>query len=362
MWSVWSCDTVTGDKQNQLPVSAFPWARLLNAGAPSNSASVPLLDETVKKMGGVKALTTPLSRTLVLDWDDTVVYAGIVGKRTYTHATGMLEVQHADLWSLFLRRLAADVVAPFIKKTKQTYVGVSLSTLAKRLVQLSMTGLPDDNRALPITLPADVAGTIKRTYYGYHLNMLADVLEDIINEGPDIDFRPRWLNDKLDWEMRTGTTATPKLNAGLYEWNLTSQESGITDLSVSDDSAKFSTTAYAVGEGTEEDMLMYSNRTLEPAFPAVDHIEMYKTEDDDDRLIARANADLATFDHMTEQWGFSMLASGTPKVSDLLLGGTARVWSKGDPWIPDGWNSNRLIGFSGDLTETVKLGFQPGGA
>jgi hypothetical protein len=367
MWSVWVTDTVSGAKLQKLPVSAFPWGRVLNGGL-TGTATVQLLDADVQKINP-RYLTTPAKNTLVLQWSPgggsfgppVVVYAGIITGRKYNRDAGTLSVDTADIWWLLARRLAVDHTSSTVWATIQTYTATSLGTIAKASMILGATGPADGNYPLPITLPADEAGTITRKYYGYHLNVLADVLKDLMNEvnGPDIDFQPRWVNNQLDWLMRVGTTAAPKLTSGSWDWSLTAEGSGLSNVTVTEDANKLATNSVGIGEGSENKTLMRSDRVVNPLYPAIDRVSSYKKETDALRLAALVDGDIAAYKQPTKEWGFSIVADGPPSVSSLLLGGTGRVWSGGDPWIPDGWSANRLVGISGDLSEIVNLKFQP---
>lgn len=356
------CDTVSGDVRSVLPVSAFSWGRLLNGGA-SGSATVQLRDPVVSALA-VRSLTVPVSNTLVLERDGVVLFAGLIWSRGYSHATGELTLDLQDLWSVWSRRLAGDASASVMADVNLVYSALSPATIAKRVITEGITGPADSNRPLPITFPADVAGSMSRTYYGYHFATVAEVLDDLMNEdnGPDIDFLPRWVSGKLNWLMRAGTEGTPKLSSGSWDWNLSAPDAGPTRLTLVEDAAKLTTNAVSLGEGMERKMLTRSNRIINPIYPSLQMVTAHKTESNTTRLTARANSDLKTYGKPTEQWAFDIMASGTPSVADLQLGGTVRVFSKGDPWVPDGWNDNRLIGFSGDLTERVSLQFQPMGA
>lgn len=354
-WSVWSVDTVTGVKQQRLPVLAFQWERALNSGG-SGSAAIALRAADVARLD-IDDLTTPLARTLVLEWGGVPVYAGAVDTRTYDHKSGLLTLRHSDVWTVLRRRLAIDHTVAESKLVNQVVSNLSSGTVAKRLVQLGLKGLSDMNMGLPITFSADVAGSISRTYFGYHFPWLGDLLDDLMNEGggTDIDFRPRWVGNKLDYQMRTGS-----LTEGTFEWRVGGEKSGVIGLSVVEDSAKLASGVYALGEGSEVDKLARSRRVIDPVFPYTDRVALLSTEADVAALDRYAVGDLAAFKQPTEQWGFSVLASGSPKVSDLLLGGQARVWVQDDPWLTTGWHENRIVGFSGDLSETVKLQLQPG--
>ena len=353
-WSVWSVDTVTGGDRQRLPNPAsFSWGRVLNAGG-SGSAVFMLRDSVFSRLNP-RTVLREKSRTLVLDWDGVVVYAGAVDHAVYDQPSGRLTVAHSDIWTTLKDRLAIDHREPIAKVINQVFASKSSGTIAKKMVELSMQGLAGMNIALPITLPADVAGSISRTYYGYHFEWLGDVLQDLMDEdgGTDIDFRPRWVGNSLNWEMRTGS-----LSSGSYEWHVGVEKSGITDLSVTSDAVNVATACYAIGEGSGVDKLARSVRDFTPDYPFADRLTTLSTETSEDALSRYALGELNVFKKPTEQWEFSVLASGTPKVSDLLLGGTAKTWVQDDPWLTAGWNTNRIIGFSGDLSENINLQFQ----
>jgi hypothetical protein len=350
-------DTVTGVKQLRLPVASFSWVRMLNQGG-SGLGSIPLRSSGLSR-AVLRAATTPVSRTLVIAWDDVPIYAGLVWQRKYHQATGVLTFRHGDIWSLFTDRLAIDFTAPNMEVTKQVYSGLSLATIAKRRVQLATTAAAFRNRSLPITLPADVSGSESRTYFGYHVPILANDLDDLTSApgGMSIDLSPRWVDNKLDIQMRAGV-----LNSGVYEWNLAAEKSGVIGLTLEDDGAKLATNSVAIGEGSGADMLIRTHPETDVLYPAMDHVASYKQESSEAVLFSRAVANLETFGSPTEQWGFGVLASGSPAVTDLMLGGTTKVFTADDPWIEDGGHTNRLIGFSGDLSDVVQLQLQPGGA
>lgn len=362
MWNVWSTDTVTGEKQGEIPIpESFPWARVLN-GMGSGSMKLQLADSAVKKVN-VKALTEPVARTLVLEYDSIPVYEGTIWRRKYSRNSRTLTVQHADAWSIIERRFAVNHYEGAVELWKATYSGISLRQFIKYLMVLGLYGYDNSNMMLPITLPADETGTHTRTVYGYHLANLADSIEDVINEknGPDVDFRPRWLNDKLDIEMRIGSTASPELTAGSYEWHLNSEKPGMFDLEVDQTAEKLVTNMVAVGEGSEEDMLIRSERNVNPAYPHLERALSHKQESNPARLADLAAGGLKTYSYPTTEWGFNIPASGNPKVSSLLLGGSGRVHVDEDDWIPRGRHDHRLVKYSGDLTEKVQLALQPHG-
>jgi len=356
-WSVWSVDTVTGAKLSRLPVSAFSWQRVLNGGG-SGSATVPWTDTSVQRLN-LDDITKEVSRTLVLDWDGVVVYAGLITNTVWNVTEGTYTITHADLWWLLSRRFAIDFTVLDSNDIIQTYTNLTLGTLVKRAVQLGTTGLADDNASLPISYLGDATGsTGVRKYYGYHFPTVVEVIEGLIEEtdGPDVDFQPRWVSGSLNWLLRTGA---PKLTEGSYEWNMTADKPGIDSLKVITDAAKTINAAYALGEGQGVDAHYRSNRIHNPELPTLHRKDAYPQESNDDVLISRANAALATYGAATVQWSASMIP-GDVSVSDLRLGGTAKFFMPKGPKVAAGWHTNRIVGFSGDLSPSVKLELQKG--
>lgn len=357
-WNVWVVNTVNGARRQKLPVSAFPWDRVLN-GAGSGSATIQLRDKVTSQLPYMD-LTLPLSRTFVLSWNETAVYAGIVWSREYDRDAGTMTVTLSDVWSILAARLALNRGATDIANSILTWSGLSLATLCSKVVQAGFQ-LPSNDWLVPIVYPSDVSGAGSKTWYGYDFPVVADVLTDLMGEqnGPDVDFVPQWSagNDpRLQWVMRTGA-----LSAGAWEWNLAAEKSGVTGLKWKQDASKVTTSGIGRGEGSEKnvihkrvqaDGLGYAlERVVSSNLKTVAEVESH------------ARGYLATYQTPTEQWSMGIQANGHVPVTGLQLGGRVRLWSKGDPVISDGLHVHRLIQYSGDLGLSVNLGIQTvGGA
>lgn len=360
-WNTWLCDTRTGQNRIRVPASTFGWGRALNAVAGGSSAFLLREPKTAAVIN--QGSTTPLAKTLVLDWDGFVTYAGPIWSRAYERNTGILTMEHRDIWSMFAKRLVVTTNTAGVEKTtlRIPAVGepaVSKATLAKGIV-FEGTDAASSMYDLPITYPADVLGSDFRTYPGYTMPTVQDALQELMDSdgGPDVDFQPEWnSNGDLRWVMRAGS-----LSGSTVSWNVTAPKPGALDVTWADDANKVANNVLAIGQGSEADMLVGAARDTGSPYPAVETVLSYKNETSKDRLDALAAEYLRVYGAPTNQWGASILAGGTPGVADLKIGGTARLYFKGDPWIPNGYHSNRIIEFSGDLTDKVKLGFQPTG-
>jgi hypothetical protein len=111
-----------------------------------------------------------------------------------------------------------------------------------------------------------------------------------------------------------------------------------------------------VGEGSEVDMLVRSNRNVESPYPLLDRITDKKNISNVNQLAALAGQDLVAYAQPTFQWNFKV-AADTP----IDVGDTVRLWFDGDPWIEDGYHDRRVVKISGDLSEQMTVSVQPTG-
>ena len=360
-WTIWACNTTTGEKLMQLPAASFSWERALNSGS-EGQATFQLADPAFREMD-MRSLTSLVARTLVLEWVEAPgfqstgepVYAGIIWRRTYDRDTKTLTIDHADIWSILSRRLLVSQNTTGVEKTKLEFLNLSVSTVVKKVVQ---TGTED----LPMVYWGDFTGSRDQTYAGYLLKPVADALQDLIDQpdGPDVDFRPIWGPNGLQHQMRSNE------QFGTYTWNMSAGQTGVSGITVTEDGSKLSNNVFAVGQGTEADSIIRAN-VWATSYPLLQSSEAHKDVKDVTKLDGFVSEGLRIHTTPTTQWSFNILASGgdggdsQTTVTDLRLNGALSLYSKDDPWIPDGWQAHRLIRYSGDLTENIKLEFQPTG-
>lgn len=351
-WRVWSCDTKTGQKLAVIPVSAFSWACALNAGS-SGSATV-LLDEARTKGFDWWTLLDVVRRTLVIEWDGSPVYAGIIWSTDYDYDTKRLTVQHADLWSILSKRILFTSNLSTIENQKLTMANKSLWDLARGIVEAGTAGA----YSLPIFMQGTTGGTHKRTWYGYEMPLVSDELEAIMNTegGPDVVLDPRWSLDgeRLEHLMWDGIEST-----GMIPVNLAANDKQLFNVRIRRDASKVATVMIGFGEGSEEDVQSYVSDPGGSFYPHLVADAAIPKEKDPDVLFDRVDAAHYAVMGPTEQWSASMHASAAFRVTMLKIGRYFEVHSKGDPLILDGVQKLRIIQISGDLSETVKLELQP---
>lgn len=354
-WRVWSCDTKTGQKLAILPVESFPWSNVLNGsgqGSAGFQLGVPFLGAGMPW----RDLCEPIKRTMVIEWDGSPVYAGIIWDWDYDFDARTLSVSHADIWSILSKRLVSGSNAAGIEATKIEHASYSLWRLARAAVEAGTSG--GANYALPIFYQGWTAGSEARTYYGYHLPRVLESLQAIMDTdgGPNVVFDPRWSADgsRLEWLMRDGADNSPGL-----EYNLSAPRREIFGVKVARDANNLANVVIGTGEGTEIKLKTRSATDPATQYPAIVKTVSFSQEADLGVLQRNTDAELNASKAPVEQWSAQIHASAAQRVTLLKLGRQVRFYSKGDPMIPDGYHAHRIIEYSGDLSDTVSLQFQP---
>ena len=359
-WTHWIVDTRTGVKQLQVFPSAGSWSRKLNSSG-SGAHTFQLGGPTVITRAVWQGLTVTTDRTLVVSritssGVEVARYAGLIERVAYNRDTRELTLNTADIRDILMRRY------PFGVGTYAggTFTCTSLSwrAIAATAVSRGLTG-PRVNYSLPIILPStSEAGTNTKTYYNYNFTNVYDLLNEIQKLGPDIDFEPSWSAGVLVWTMRAGSDAVPSLTGGSFEWNLSSPQPALIGVTVAKDGTKQANGIFSVGSGSGSDMAV-GGTGLAGTGAALDVVQPHKLEDSAARLAAYSTAALTTFNNPTVQWSLGILASDKMMpIESAQLGSALRLLLSGDPYLADGVTSVRLIGYSGDLTESIKLDIQ----
>jgi hypothetical protein len=359
-WTYEIVDTRTGVRQSVVFPSSGSWNRVLNAqgsGSHSFPNAIPIASRAA-----YRTLFRPWARTLVVSRNGVARYAGIITGYSFDWDSGMWQIQHADIRALLARRytMGTNGYSGDTADNKLELINYTLASIVPWVVWAGTAG-PTANYDLPILLAdGGAVGTESRTYYDYNFTTLDSALDEITNLGPDVDFAPRWnTSGALYYQQIVGM---PLIAAGTWEWNLTAAEPGLFGVRVTVNATKQATVVFATGTGSEVDMQVKTART-DSDLPALERQSPYKGADHGlPALQAHANADLALYSKPTEQWSLSMLAGEGPRIENVDLGFTARIWSKDLGGIPDGWTSLRLIGYSNDMSEKITFDVQPIGA
>ena len=309
---------------------------------------------------------------------DTVLEAGPIWAHAWDDAKGMLTLKAAGLRSLFDHRVVMGVVASGTAAAawSETYSGLSLATIAKRLIELAMSHTGGE---LPIVLPDDETAAADadhtRTYYGYDLGRLGDRLDALMGviDGPDIALVPRLTADRMgvEWVMRAGTEAQPLLSQAGADHVFDSRvpRGGVGGISVSREASGLASRAWVSGEGMERSRVIEfaaDAAPLDNGFPLLESVGSHSTVKERSTLQAWASSDLRSSLRPWMSWKFTAQANhpGTPKLGTVRPGDWCKVWiPAGHNYLslllPEGFHRARVIQVSGDLSETVNMTLAP---
>jgi hypothetical protein len=298
----------------------------------------------------------PWKRMIVMDFYGVIIYAGFITGYSVDRDAGTVSVTHEDIYSLFTRRVMADILSDGVQaRPGLTYSSVSLSMLIKQAIYQGQNDASRFN--LPIVLPADAVGSYSRSYDPWNLPTVASVLDDITSteNAPDMDLNPRWTDaGQIEWVLLSGN-----LTSGTWDWELDTPLSTASNLKIRRDGTGMANRIAAVGEGSEKKMLLsVADGSASSTFLPLDKVVSYKDEKVQANLAARARADLAKFSKATEQVSMDVQMNEDFSVNQLSLGGTVNWHLKNDLFLAPGWRSSRLIEYSGDLSLSVHLEFQ----
>lgn len=318
----------------------------------------------------IDGATEPTRTFLAILAGDRVVEAGPIWSRSEGD-DGTLEIRALGLRSLWDHRLVLNhltsVTTPgAVAASSLSYAGVSLGTIAKRLVQ---EALAHTGGSLPVVFQADEAGSSVRTYPGFELASVGQRLQELsqVQGGPEIDFQPRLTPDRtgIEWVMRTGTTAQPWLAQVGLDWmvDTTVPRGALGSLSVVEDASKVATRAWAKGSGTDEATLIsrpaVATDRLDAGFPLLESAESYSSVVDQATVDAHAAGDLVANDRPMQTWKVTVAVDsrvGAARPGDWW---SIRV-GDGRVLVDAGLYRSRMASMSGDLaSEFVDVSLDP---
>lgn len=260
----------------------------------------------------IRAAIEPTRTFLAILADDRVVAAGPIWSRT--EDDGIIELKALGLASLWDHRLVLNHLtnmqqAGAVAASSLSYSGLSLGTIAKRLVQEAQA---HTGGSVPVVFPADEAGTAERVYPGYELASVGQRLSELsdVEGGPEIDFTPRLTADRtgVEWVMRVGTTAQPQLVQAGLDWMVdTSVPRGnLGGLTITEDATSVTSRAFAKGSGTDTATLIsrpaVDSARLDAGFPLLESAGSYSSVLEQSTIDAHAAGDLASNDRPWQTW------------------------------------------------------------
>lgn len=272
--TIFGGDLATGlIRVRNIPASAGSCAVTLGA-AGTVSATVPL-PMLIPNSGGVvvpiRGLLLPARSFLAWEEDGKILNAGPIWSDAYSFDTKRLQFSAAGIRSYWQYRYvlpALNDTDPDDLPTGKTtaYSGLSLRTIAKRLVQQAQTWTAG---RVPVVFEPDFVGDNERTYPGSELHVIDEKLRQLseVIGGPDIMFNPRYTDDArthIEWVMQTGNPEISQDSPNPHKWDMTGvPRPSIRGASLTRDASVRTTDNYQVGatpesmdEGAEPEPLM----------------------------------------------------------------------------------------------------------
>ena len=331
-----------------------PWRACLVVGH-----SCPLAPEPVAWAGG-PITDMPQPSTITVDGVgravDKLTAAGMRRILAYRHHTGGQDYR-------------GDVEA--VKHATTHWTGLSLGTIARDLVEASTRRTGGE---LPIAYPQPRetglgAAGHERTYEGWNLanddldKLLTDLSE--VEHGPDIMLRPRLDDNRVVWDMLTGTSAGVHLPQDRQlVWDATAPAGPITDLEVHTDATSMCTRVWATGAGEGAGTAMavaQADDLLSVGWPLMETVVTSRSTEQVDTLAGHARGRLAAGAAPIVQVNVTVQADHP---SSLLgtwhVGDRVQLVTPDHPALPAGTHLMTVISATADLaSESVTVHLQP---
>jgi len=379
---------LTGRRLQTLPVMTGPWSDQIHV-AETITVTVDLNDADVRDLD-LDSSAAPAQSFLAVRENGRIVAAGPIWTSVYDRPKRTLTLRAAGMASLFNHRLILPVLAASIGVDQWTVPdpldstktipnpalatvlnGISLGTMAKRLVQQARTWTGGN---VPIEFQPDEAAARTKTYDAVNFKPVWEACTDIMNmdDGPEINFQPLDTDDLLGvkWLMETGTVAEPLITStSIVDWDLTAKESPISDFQITTDATKMGSLAWQTGGAQNSTVVVsraYDPTLVSAGYPLMELSDSsHSTVDRQDTLDDYATADVIAGRRAVEVWSFSVKAYPTdqlgnpagPRVGDYQVGDFCNIHIDafdpkeltGDPFKHAGGDfPMRIIGISGD--------------
>lgn len=356
----------TGRRLTPLPVASGSWTITANADD-TISVTISARTAVARTLQIWDTARLAISGLLVVV-DGTPIAAGPIWKRGYTQGKS-ITLDAGGPRSYWERRVLVPVEVRTLGLVDGTgepitsldfaATGLSMGTIAKRYIELAQLW-PDG--ALPLVLPADVAGDHEDTVKAIDLKKIRVLLDNLQQRqgGPDIAFVPEWTSDGLgiQWRMKTGTDAVPRLgntDASLVKWIVGARKGGAFDLDVSEEATGLADEAFAIGGSTADKVVAaraFDGGLIADGAPllqaAVTGLSDVSTVE---RVQEYADQRVYLGQFAASFWKMSVRAHepGTPRLGDYWLGDLATLTvDPAEPVLPAGDVVRRIASISGD--------------
>jgi len=359
MWTYFIHDTLSGARRQQVSPTGGSFSTMVSdIGGGSHTFQV---RESPLRPDHWKSLTYPWANTLVQCWDGVPLYAGLLLGRTLDRDRGSLTVQHKELRLILNRRHPFRVGGERLTNGTLALSNRSLRGLIVEIVQAGVRRLDgNDGWNLPINLGGGELGNESATFWNYDFVTVENAIAEVEGRdgGPDVAFQPNLTDGRLDWLLKVGS---PRLTGDRFDYPMNVPHPLLFGVKPTDDGTEMLTGVFAIGKGSEADMLVGEAGLNGAAAttPYLDSSRQFKELEDVGQLVSHGQGELRAHSRPTTQWEMRTLATSHPGVHRLRLGSIIRMRFQNDWWEGTRDVDQYLIGISGDTTDTLTLDVQP---
>lgn len=357
-WETYVCESITGQIVRRVTPAAASWSTgLLGKGEGSFTFQVTNdadPDDGVLGAGEAPALFAPNARKIVHRWGD-FVFDAKIDAWEYSRDASSVTVEAVEWRNELAWRLTYGVnnyLAGTLAVTNRTHAGAVRAILA-RFLQQGQPWAPD--WAYPWDLPADAAGGFSAVWEYWKKFRISDLIAQIEDEGFEVYLRPYFSGTSVRAQVRV----EPRVTIGASTFHLQAEDSPLGDVRYRRDGSRQLTGLQGVGNGSgEAQAVAWAGLPGTPSIPIRDAKEEFP-DLEGTRLQATTNARFAAEQNPVGQWSV-----GDFTITDDYLpehAAPGRVWnvqSKGDPVLPDGPATLRVISVSGGLGLKLKTEVQ----
>lgn len=367
MWTAHLFQVTSGQIGPQLNFESVSWAIELNG---VESISMKLRKSDLPAGLNLNYWLSPWWAGVVLFYDGTPIVAGPIITRP-TESFDTISIGCGGIRSVLAKRLVTKEFSDWsgLSKSVVSFSGMSLGTIAKRVVTQAMT---KKGGALPISfaLPDETVvndANHERNYRGFNVgninaNDVLTKLSNVIN-GPDIMFKPRLLRDNLlTFDMWTGTEKQPRIfQKNTPVWDTTPAKGQVVDMSTIATGSYQTYRTFSTGAGTDEGLLIKVNTNegpLQAGYPLLESVVNVGNSENADLVNGYGVSNLWTNKEPLLEVQMTVRADGVVPLGQFWPGDLVNVVVEGWLSLPDGMTDMRLLSIVGDDSNSVKISLQ----
>lgn len=365
MWTAYLMQTASGQIGPRVSFDELNWSVELNG---TDSIQISLRKSDLPNVNR-SLWFAPWWGGIVLCWNEVPIAAGPIISRP-TESMENVKLSCNGIRAVLDSRVVIGEYYNWtgLAKTKVSYKGLSLGTIAKRvvaLVQEKPAGKLPISYAVPDETAADDADH-ERNYQAFNASNIkcGEVLTKLSNtiSGPDIMFRPKRVSDsQLTFEMWNGTERQPRIPQTQWPvWDTTVTDGSIVDVSTIVTGSYQTHRVFATGAGQDEGMIMEvatNTELLKKGYPLLETVISSDSEKNH-TVLGYAKSELAENVQPLLEIQMTIRADGAIPLGEFWPGDLIQVVTKGWLSIPDGVNRMRLLAMSGDGTGNVLVNLQ----